>query len=102
MDKPTITIGEKSIEMLEPKAYMWRKGVKLSMERDKIPATDYVDRHCEFIAQAFGVTTEEVLENIDVADIMPTFYGALGYIMNRLWAKMLDDKKNKDTVESQI
>lgn len=102
MERPSITIDGKNIEMLEPKACMWRKGVKLSTERNKMPAADYVDKHCEFIAQAFGVTTEEVLENIYVVDIMPTFYGVLGYIMNRLWAKMIDDKKNEGTVEAQI
>lgn len=102
MDRPTITINGKIIDMLAPKASLWRKAVKLSQQRDKIPAADFVDQHCEIIAQAFGVPIEEILENVEVADVMPIFYDVLAYIMKRLWAKMIVDKKNaQETVDVQ-
>ena len=95
MDKPTLTINGKKIEMLEPKARAWRESIKLSEQRNEILAVDFVNKHCEFIAAAFGVSVDDVLDNIDVVDVMPLFYDVLAYIMKRLWAKWTDDKKNE-------
>ncbi|MBQ9487531.1 MAG: hypothetical protein IJU91_07015 [Selenomonadaceae bacterium] len=97
MDKPTLTIDGKKIEMLEPKARFWRQGLKLSEQRKDLPAIDYVDAHCEFIAQVFGVSVDEVLDNIDVIDVMPLFYDIVAYIMSRLWLKLTDKKKAEVT-----
>ena len=96
MDKPTLTINGNKIEMLEPKAKVWREAIKLREQRNEILAVDFVNTHCEFIAAAFGVSVDEVLDNIDVVDVMPLFYDVLAYIMKRLWAKWTDDKKNEE------
>ena len=103
MNKPTITINGKEIEMREPKACIWRRAVQLSEKRNEIAAVDFVDSHCEFIADAFGISADDVLENIDVADVMPIFYDVLAYVMNRLWTKIINNKKNETAdVETQI
>lgn len=100
MNKPTLTINGKKIEMLEPKARFWRQGIKLSEQRKDLPAIDYVDAHCEFIAQVFGVSVDEVLDNVEVIDVMPLFYDILAYIMGRLWLK-LADKKNAEVTDAE-
>lgn len=100
MDKPTLTIDGKKIEMLEPKARFWRLGIKLSEQRKDLPAIDYVDAYCEFIALVFGVSNDEVLDNIDVVDVMPLFYDILAYIMGRLWVKF-EDKKNAEVTNAE-
>lgn len=92
MARPTITIDGKTIEMKKTFVEVFRKILRLDSERSEIPATDFVDRHCEVIALAFGVTEEQVYNNLDVADIIPKYSEVSIYLSERLAGKV---KKNE-------
>ena len=92
MARPTITIDGKTIEMKTTLVEMFRKILRLDSERSEIPATDFVDRHCEVIALAFGVTEEQIYNNLDVADIIPKYSEVSIYLSERLAGKV---KKNE-------
>lgn len=93
MARPVITIDGKTIEMKKTSVEVFRKILKLDAERAEIPVGDFVDRHCEVIALAFGVTEEEVYNNLDVADIIPKYSEISIFLSERLVGKI---KKNEE------
>lgn len=99
MTKPTITINGKEIE-IKTKARLWRVVAEFNEKRRKkeIATDDFVDEHCKVIATAYGVSVDDVLDNIDIADVLPTCLEVLNYTGDKLTSKML--KKNQD--ESEI
>ena len=101
MDKPTLTINGKVIEMPAVKARIWREVMALTAERKNISTVDFVERHCDVIAMAFNITKDDVLDNISVEDVLPTFNTILVYISSLITAKLGDTKKNVD-VDVQV
>ncbi len=91
--KITIKIGEKIIELPKIKAGMWREIMKFEEERKEIRAADIVEKYCEIIAAAFGVTIDEVLENLSIDEVVPKYYEILNAMLGMLTAK-LGNKKN--------
>lgn len=94
MNKPIITINGVQIEMLVPKARMWREFIKFDEERKDISSVDFVDRHSEIIAQAFGVSKDDVLDNLSVDEILPAYTEVLRYLVSTLTSRFVGDKKN--------
>ena len=104
MDKPTITINGKQISLPPVKARFWREIIHFDEVREEIETKDFVDEHARIIALAFGVTQDEVLDNLSVDDILPTYAKTLRYVISLLSAKINKDtpKKNIDTAEKSI
>ncbi len=97
MAKPIITINGRTIEMPAKKARIWREVIKLDEElKDKtLAAADYVDRHCEFIALVFGVTVDEVLDNLDLEEVLPLYNEVVKEIVATLYKGFGEVKKNE-------
>lgn len=97
MDTPNIEINGE-MKVLPPiKARTWREIMQYETQRKdtKVFTTDDVEKHCAIIALAFGVTTDEVLDNIDITDVIPTYYAVLRRIAAMLTEKLIVDKKNE-------
>ncbi len=101
MDRPTITIDGKTIDMPTPKARFWREIIKFEEGRKELTVEKFCDEHVNIIARAFGVTGEEVLDSLDVDEILPTYMNVLMYIMQLLTARLKVTKKNED-IEAQV
>ena len=89
--KVTIKLGEKIVELPKIKAGMWREIMKFEEERKEIKSADIIEKYCEIIAAAFGVSTEEILENLLIDEVVP--YEILNAMLGMLTAK-LGNKKN--------
>ena len=64
--------------------------------KDKtLAAADYVDRHCEFIALVFGVTVDEVLDNLDLEEVLPLYNEVVKEIVATLYKGFGEVKKNE-------
>ena len=92
MNKPTITIDGKEIQM-KSKARLWKTIAKFSTENGKLPIIDAGEKYCEVIATAFGVTTEEVLDNLEIDEVLPKYFEVYGAVADLLTAGV--DKKNE-------
>lgn len=99
MERPTIKINGEVRYMPAVKARMWREVIKFEEERKSLPTIDMLDKHCEIIAKIFGTTTDEVLDNLEIADVMPSYYAILNYIAAMLTEKIKADKKNEEVAE---
>ena len=96
MATPTITIDGKEIPM-KTKARLWGLIMKFAKDAKNIPREEEVDRYCEIIAVAFGVTTDEVLDNLEIADVAPTYFNVYEAVIGLLTSKI---KKNKTESET--
>ena len=86
MDKPKIELNGKEYEMKEPKGKAWRTFSELHEKRAEIPNVEFLERHAEVIAQNFdGLTTDDILEQMDISKIIPTFYECYRYIGSILY-----------------
>jgi hypothetical protein len=93
MANPTITINGKDIEM-QSKARLWRIVAEFQEKRKgAIPTEDFIEEHCKVIAAAYGLTTDEVLDNIDIADVLPICLQAVKTVGDKLTEKV---KKNPE------
>ena len=92
MATPTITIDGKEIPM-KTKARLWGVIMKFDKDAADIPREEEVDRYCEIIAVAFGVTTDEILDNLELDDVAPKYYEVYNAVVNLLTSKL--DKKNE-------
>lgn len=99
MTRPTITIDSKTIEIKKTSVEVFRKILKLDSERSEIPALDFVDRHCEVIALAFGVTDEQVYSNLDVADLIPKYSEVSIYLSERLAGRVKKNEAEETAVQ---
>ena len=97
MDKPKITINGKEIELGQIKARLWKEIIKFHEGRRNIETADLMEKYCEIIALAFGVTTDEVLDNLNIEDVGELYYDIFDAVAAMLKGK--SPKKNKEAEE---
>ncbi len=90
----TITINGKEIEMTEIKARLWREIMAFEDKRADLPVMEAFDETCRIIAVAFGVTVDEVLDNLEIEDILPKYFEVSNAVVVKLTEKL--GKKNAD------
>ena len=92
MDRPTININGQEIILPEVKARVWREIMQFESVRKDIKSVDAIDKYCAVIAMAFGVTADEVLDNLDIADVLPTYFATLNCVVAMLTEKLSKKK----------
>lgn len=96
MTASTLNLNGKIIEMPKLKARMWREIMQFEEERKKISAVDAIEKYCEIIALAYDVTTDDVLDNLTIEEVVPKYYEIVNSLLAMLTAKLGDNKKNTD------
>ena len=94
MERPTITINGNEIVMPEIKARVWREFMQFEVIPKDLKSADSIEKHCAFIAMAFGVSTDDVLDNLDIKDVFPTYYSVIRYVFALITEKL--PKKNTE------
>lgn len=98
MDKPSINVDGKIIEMPKPTAAVWRKAMEFHTTRNEVKLIDFIDDYISILAVMFGLTKEDLIDKIEIEDIYPTYDASIAYLMNLVFAKMGNNKKNEDAV----
>ena len=95
MSRPTLTINGKTIELPNIKVKAWREIAKANEEIQANTFLDagFMERHCKFIALAFDVPIEEILDNLCIDDVLPLYSEVASAVTAMITAK-LGDKKN--------
>ena len=101
MNKPIIAINGKNIELPPVKARVWREMIQFDEKRENIETKDFIDEHAKIIAFAFGVTQDEILDNLSVEDILPTYKATLRYVISLLSAKIDNGTQKKIEAEEE-
>lgn len=104
MNKPTITINGKIIEMPKPTVAVWRKIMEFNSKKYDVKWVDFVDEYVAVIAMAFGISADELIDKnenlvIEYEDILPIYNGIVIYLTESIVSKIGDNKKNEGAVE---
>ena len=94
MATPTITINGKEIPM-KTKARIWGVVMKFDKDAKDIPAENEVDKYCEIIAAAFGVTADEILDNMELDDVAPKYFEVYNEVSRLLTSKIKKNEKDE-------
>lgn len=97
--KPTIVFNGKAIEILKPTVQILREALKLETERRELSTLDFIDRHCEIIVRAFGVTADEVYANLSAEDMLPMYNDILVYQLEQLTARFKKNEAGETAVQ---
>ena len=101
MNKPVIEIKGQRYEIKHVKACDWREFFKFDSEKKGILTYEYLDKHCEIIAGFFdGVSVDDLIENLEIADVLKIYDDILMYLMFLLTSKLGKNEKNAETGES--
>lgn len=95
MERPTITVNEKTYEMKKLTGRDWRV---FSEFNDKVPQytdADFIEKHAAFIAEFYmGITADDILDNMPLAEIVPASMAIRNYVLQSLTAKFKEVEKN--------
>ena len=98
--KPVIEIGGEKYEVKNFKAKDWREFFKFDGERFNLSDVELIDKHCEIIAKMFGLTAEQVTEEIELADVFKIYHKVRDYFLKVLTSKLEANEKNAETGEN--
>lgn len=93
MEKPAILLNDKYIALPDVKARLWREIMQFESTRKDLKSVDAIDGYCGIIAQAFNITVDDVLDNLNLEDVLPTYLKIFNLVVAMLTAK-IGDKKN--------
>ncbi|BAL83523.1 hypothetical protein SELR_18150 [Selenomonas ruminantium subsp. lactilytica TAM6421] len=85
---PTIEVDGVEYKAKRPTMGMWRKCAKQEMSEDeKGSPFDMIDGRLNLVKEFFGIP-DDVVENIDVADVLPAYRDVTKYVWKLATSKM--------------
>lgn len=97
--RPEVTIGNETFTAPEPKAQLWREFAALENERHGMAEEDFLESRVKIIALAFQskkITTEILLENLNISDVLPLYLEAQAWLYGKV-AEKLEKIPNAET-----
>ena len=100
MDKPSIKLNGRTIEMPEPKAKLWRVFAEFEGGKKDLTADQYVEQHCRMISVMYegAVTAEELLESMALSEVIPAYKVASTFLTAMLYSKLKELEKKEESV----
>lgn len=101
MKLPKIEINGKIYEMQEPRAKMWRIFAEFDSKKKDLLATEFLDKHCEILAQVFPpLSAEDLLNGLEMSAVLPLYRECYVCLSELMLSKMNQMTKNSDGGES--
>jgi kynureninase len=101
MSIPELVINGKKYIAKKPKASFWRMIFKNEEELKNSSNYDFLTNYAELIGAVFGLTAEEVLDDIDIDDIRPKYVEICNWVISLVNSKMEKIPKNAENPESK-
>lgn len=102
MDKPTITINGKTIEMRSLKGRDWRVFGEFLNTDNRLQTPEYMEKYADFIANFFdGVAADDVL-NLSLEEILPVYIDIRKYFIAAISARIELIEKNSDEGKVEV
>lgn len=100
MEKPILEINGKTFKLPEPTMKMWKNVVKFNSEyfaENEHTIADTITACEEELAKLYGVEIDEI-DEMNPADVMPTYTKTSRYVMELAMSKLNDgaDEKNAE------
>ena len=95
MNIPVLEINGKKIKAMPVKAKMWRKFMEFDEQKNDLKIEDYIDKHCELIAEVFpDVTADDILDNVELDEIAVLYRAVFKYLTELINSKLAKVVKN--------
>ena len=94
LEKPKLLLGDTEKELITT-AGVASEILKFSNKRKDIPVENYLQEHINILAIAFGVTADEVRNNVSLAVVVTKYFEILEYIA-RVISSMADGDNHDD------
>lgn len=102
MERPTITVNEKTYEMKKLTGRDWRVFSEFTENAPEYVDADFLEKHAAFIAEFYmGITADDILDNMPLAEILPASLAIRNYITQSLTAKFERLEKNSEADKAQ-
>ena len=95
METPKLKLKNKTYTAQRPTMGVWRQVVEYD-ETKKDGLIEVVDGHMKILSAIYGVAVEDIQENIDIADIIPSYLEAAAWVINLTYEKMKAIPKNAE------
>jgi hypothetical protein len=91
MEQLTITLNDKTYTAPKPKVKLWRELTKFQEMNDGKDLNKVLDEVLLLISKAFNhpdITPESIEENMDLDEILPTWYQVVAWVNNAVNSKL--------------
>ena len=87
MATPVLKLNGKEYTVPRPTMGVWRKVIAYD-DAKKEKLVDMIDGHVEILALIYGIDADEVRDNIDIADVIPSYLTAVRWVIDLTYEKM--------------
>ncbi len=99
MDKPTITINNKTITPAPPKMKVWRLFLQeAEKDHEGESLEEFLESQTNLLIEGFGrpdILNAETVEDVELSDIVPTVKALFSWIQTETFSKLNELPKNK-------
>lgn len=95
METPKLKLKNKTYTAQRPTMGVWRQVVEYD-ETKKDGLIEAIDGHMKILSVIYDIPVDEIQENIDIADVIPSYLAAAAWVINLTYEKMKAIPKNAD------
>ena len=87
MATPVLKLNSKEYKAPRPTMGVWRKVIAYD-DTKKEKLVDMIDGHIGILALIYNIDADEVRDNIDIADVIPSYLTAVRWVIDLTYEKM--------------
>ena len=87
MATPVLKLNGKEHKAPRPTMGVWRKVIEYD-DAKKEKLVDMIDGHIGIMALIYNIDADEVRDNIDIADVIPSYLTAVRWVIDLTYEKM--------------
>ena len=87
MDTPVLKLNDNVYKAPRPTMGVWRQVIAYD-DAKKEKLVDMIDGHIGILALIYGIDADEVRDNIDIADVIPSYLTAGRWVIDLTYEKM--------------
>ena len=87
MATPVLKLNGKEYKAPRPTMGVWRKVIEYD-DAKKEKLVDMIDGHIGILALIYNIDADEVRDNIDIADVIPSYLTAVRWVIDLTYEKM--------------
>lgn len=92
---PSIIINGEEKEMTKPKVNIWREVIGLRDKVKELTPVEYIDANCAILAKVFGVSEEEIKDNVEIDEVAKKYFEVYEYCAMLLFSKVKPDNEEE-------
>lgn len=88
MEKPKLMLSGKEYSPKRPTMKVWRAIVEHDAKTKEMSISDILSHRVEILSLIYGIETERIDNEIDIADVLPAYNAAAKWILSLVFEKL--------------